>query len=100
MTNITLDDILHVVNIIARNKGLDMELSQEGFNVLIVRANTEYLNFRYEQWEESRSESDDLKFLKDVNESEAVAGGVWAIPANFYRLSSVSVVELLRLGYN
>ena len=90
MTNVTLDDILHVVNIMAQARGVN-KTAKEGFNVLIERANLEYLNFRYEQWEETRSESDDLKFLKDVNESEALVAGVWAIPANFYRLSSVSV---------
>lgn len=91
MTNITLDDILLVVNTLADVKGIKQKLAKESFNELIKRADIEYLNFRYEQWEESRSESDDLKFLKDVNESEAVTGGLWSIPSDFYRLSSVSV---------
>lgn len=91
MTNITLDDILLTVNTLIRIRGIELKVSVESFNALIKRSNIEYLNFRYEKWEESRSESDDLKFLKDVNESEAVVAGLWTIPANFYRLSSISV---------
>ena len=34
MTNVTLDDILHVVNIMAQARGIN-EVANEGFNALI-----------------------------------------------------------------
>jgi len=91
MFDVTLDDILHMMNILAPTKGKEFKLSIEAYNVLLEQANYDYLNYRYFKWEKSRDESDDLKFLKDVNESETITAGLWSLPYDFYRLSSVLV---------
>ena len=95
MTNITLDDILIVLNHFVSQSDRPIEMSKEKYNALLEMANLDYLDYRYSKWEESRDESDDLRFLKDVNANEIVTVGSWTLPTDagttFYRLSSVTV---------
>ena len=95
MTYITLDDILIVLNHFVSQSGKPIVMSKEKYNALLEMVNLDYLDYRYSKWEESRDESDDLRFLKDVNASETVTAGVWTLPTTagkiFYRLSSVTV---------